>query len=174
MSREKRDESRSSTAPNTRRRIATKTSLEENKSDETTVTVTTQESLDGIREKAMRIASIDELETGSAGRWSSPEGASNDKTKKANDLVRALVGQITSEGDIVVVSDSKSKLWRDLSLKRAIQNWNMKYVDIARSPGSALRVFTSSERLANQLKINEIREVGKWVKKIEMGAPKNW
>ena len=58
---EKRDESRSSTAPNTRRRIATKTSLEENKSDETTVAVTTPESLDGIREKAMRIPSIDEL-----------------------------------------------------------------------------------------------------------------
>ena len=46
-----------------------------------------------------------------------------------------------------------------MSLKRAIQDWNMKCVDIARSPGSAPRVFTSSERLANQLKINEIREV---------------
>ena len=34
-----RDECRSSTEPNTRRRIATKTSLEENKSDETTVAV---------------------------------------------------------------------------------------------------------------------------------------
>ena len=57
----------------------------------------------------MRIASIDELETGStAGRWSSPGGAENDKTKKANELVRALVGLITKEGDIVVASDSKS------------------------------------------------------------------
>ena len=46
-----------------------------------------------------------------------------------------------------------------MSLKRAIQDWNMKCVDIARSPGSAARVFTSSKRLANQLKINEIREV---------------
>ena len=55
VQREERDESRSSTAPNTRRRITTKTSLE--------VAVTTQESLDGIRENAMRIASIDELET---------------------------------------------------------------------------------------------------------------
>ena len=35
----------------------------------------------------------------------------------------------------------------------------MKCVDIARSPGSAARVFTSSKRLANQLKINETREV---------------
>ena len=35
----------------------------------------------------------------------------------------------------------------------------MKYVDVARNPGSALRLCTSSERLANQLKI-------------EMGAPK--
>ena len=44
--------------------------------------VTTQETLDGIREKAMRIASIDELETGSsAGRWSSPGRAPHDKTK---------------------------------------------------------------------------------------------
>ena len=63
----------------------------------------------------------------------------------------------------------KSKLWTDLSLKRALQNWNMKIVDIARSPGSALRVFTSSERLANELKTNEIGEVGKLVKRIEMG-----
>ena len=70
---EERSESRSSTELNTRRRIATKTSMDEGRSDETTVAVTTQESLDGIREKAMRIASIDELETGSrAGRWSSP------------------------------------------------------------------------------------------------------
>ena len=39
------------------------------------------------------------------------------------------------------------------------------------SPGSALRVFTSSERLANQLKVNEIGEVGKLVKNIETRAP---
>ena len=82
------------------------------------------------------------------------------------------MGLITKEGDTVVASDSKSKLWRDLSLKRAIQNWNTKCVDIARSPGSALSVFTSCERLANQLKTNEIGEVGTWVKKIEMGGPK--
>ena len=54
-----------------------------------------------------------------------------------------------------------------MSLKRATQDWNMKYVDIARSPGSAAREFTSSERLANQLKINETGEVG------EIGA-KDW
>ena len=35
-----------------------------------------------------------------------------------------------------------------------------------------LRVFTSGERLANQLKINEMGEVGKLVKRIEMGGPK--
>ena len=41
----------------------------------------------------MRTASIDELETGnSAARWSSPGGAANDKTKNANELVRALYG----------------------------------------------------------------------------------
>ena len=76
------------------------------------------------------------------------------------------------EGDIVVATDSKSKPWKDMSLKGATQNWNMKYVDLARSPGSALRVFTSSERLANHLKISEIGEVGKLVTKIETDAPK--
>ena len=60
-----------------------------------------------------------------------------------------------------------------MSSKRAIQNWNMKYVYIVRSPGSALRVFTSSERLANQLKINDIGEVGKPVTKIEMECSEN-
>ena len=71
------------------------------------------------------------------------------RPRKATELVRAFVGQITKEGDIVVASDSKSKLWRDADLKRAMQNWNMKYVDIARSPESALRVL-----------ISEIGEVG--------------
>ena len=63
--------------PNTRRRIATRTSLEESKSDERVVAATTQESSDGIRQKVMRIASFDELVGGSsgAGRWSSPGGA---------------------------------------------------------------------------------------------------
>ena len=72
-------------------RIEQKTSLEESKSVETAVAVTTQESLDGIREKATMTASIDELEIGSsAGRWSSPGGAANEKTKKTNELARAL------------------------------------------------------------------------------------
>ena len=43
---------------------------------------------------------------------------------------------------------------------------------LRRSPGSALRVFTSCERLANHLKINKTGEVGKWVTKIEKDAPK--
>ena len=104
------------------------TSLEEKKSDERTVAVTTQESLDGIREKPMRIASLDELQASSGAlRWSSSGGGANDKTKKANERVRALVGLITKGGDIVVDTDSKSKLWRDMSLKRAIQSWNMKH-----------------------------------------------
>ena len=59
-----------------------------------------------------------------------------------------------------------------MDLKRAMQNWNMKYVDIARSPESAMRVFTSSERLANHLKINEIGEVGKLMTMMEMDAPR--
>ena len=57
----------------------------------------------------------------------------------------------------------------------------MKYVDTARSPGSAIRVITSSERLASQLKINEIddpkvgkiEDVEKLVRKIETGDPRN-
>ena len=57
-------------------------------------------------------------------------------------------------------------------LKRAIQHWNMIYVDIARGPGSAIRVLTSSERVANQLKINETGEVGHLVTKAETNAPK--
>ena len=36
---------------------------------------------------------------------------------------------MTKEGDIVVASDSKSKLWRDLRLKQAIKYWNINYVD---------------------------------------------
>ena len=59
--------------------------------------VTTHESLDGIREKAMRIASLDELGAGSAGRWSSSGGAENDKNKKLDEIVRVLVGKIMKE-----------------------------------------------------------------------------
>ena len=63
----------------------------ENKSVERAVAVTTQESSDGIREKAMRIASIDELETGrSTARWFSPGRAEHDRTGKATELVRSL------------------------------------------------------------------------------------
>ena len=64
------------------------------------------------------------------------------------------------------------KTVEDMSLKRAMQDWNMKYVDIARSPWSTIRVCTSTERLANQLKINEITEVGELVTKFETNAPK--
>ena len=114
---------RCSTVPNTRRRIGTKTSLEKSKSDEKTVALTTQESSDGTREKAMRIASIDELEKGSStARWFSPGGAENDRNKKANEIVRAIVGSIVKKGDIIVASDRKSKLWKDMSLKRAMQH----------------------------------------------------
>ena len=69
----------------------TKTPLEENNSDEWMVAVTTQELLDGIREKAMRIVSLHKMETCcSARRGHSPEGAEIDKTKKAKVIVRAL------------------------------------------------------------------------------------
>ena len=122
----------------------------------------------------MRMASLGELKASSgAGRWSSSGGVEYDRNKKVNEIVRALVGLVMKEGDIVVASDSKSKRRKDTSLKRARLNWNMKYVDVARSPGSALRVFTSSERLANHLQINEIGEAGKMVTKIDMDSPKN-
>ena len=72
---EQGDEFRSSTVLNTRRRFVTKTTLEENKGDERKVAVTTQESLDGIREEAKRIASLDGLGTNSsARRGPSPSG----------------------------------------------------------------------------------------------------
>ena len=172
MSRRKRDESRSSKAQNIRRTM-TNTSLGANESDKATVAVTTQESMDGIREKAMRIASLDEMgASSSASRESSPGGAEIDKTKTAKEFVRGFVGSMTKEGDIVVACDSNSKLWKDVDLRRAMQNWNMKFVDTVRSPESALRGFTSCERLANQMKIKEVREVGKLVKRTEMGDPK--
>ena len=66
------------------------------------------------REKAMRIASIDELETGSStARWSSPGGAEFGRTGRADELVRSLVGITEKEEDFFVASDSKSELWRD-------------------------------------------------------------
>ena len=101
MTKEKREMNcRSSTVPNTRRRIATKTSLEENKSDERTVAVTTQESLDGIREKAMRIAGLDELETGKQQcrkMVQSGGAARRTGTRKANEIVRATCGSDNGE-----------------------------------------------------------------------------
>ena len=85
------DDGEEGDVPNTRRRIATKTSLEENNIDERTVAVTTQESLGGFREKAMRIASLGEL-----GASSSSRRAENDRNKKVNEIVRAFVGSIMS------------------------------------------------------------------------------
>ena len=187
------EEFRSSTVPNTRRCIVTKTSLEEDNSDEKTVAVTTQESLDGICEKAMRIARIDELGAKQQCRKivQFKEGAENNRNKKASEIVKAIVGSIMNEVDIVTMSDSKPKLWKDMSLKRAIENWNMEHVNVARNPGSALRVFTSSERLARSwrigdedrdecsrnLKIGEEERdvkfgvVEKLVRKVESGGP---
>ena len=108
----------------------------------------------------------------SASRESSPVGAKIAKTKTAKEFARGHVGSLTKEGDIVVACDSKSKLWKDVDLRRAMQNWNMKFVDMVRSPESARREFTSSERLANKMKIKEIGEVGKMVKRTEMDAPR--
>ena len=121
---EEGNEFRSSTAPNARRKIVTKTPLEENKSDARTVAVTTQESLDGIREKAMRIASLDEMEAKSSARTGpSPGGAEIDKTKQAKEIVsEGPCGFNNETKDIVVACCSKSKLWKDLSLKQATHN----------------------------------------------------
>ena len=41
------------------------------------------------------------------------------------------MGLVMKEGDLVVASESKSKLWKDMNLMRAIQNRNVKYVDVA-------------------------------------------
>ena len=137
------------------------------------VAVTTQELLDGIREKAMRIPSLDEMgASNSAGRWSSSGGAENDRNKNVNEIVRALVGSITEEGDIVVACDSKSKLWKDVDLKRAMQNWNMKYVDISRSPESALRVIHQQLTTGKSHEDREIGKVGTFVQRTEMDAPR--
>ena len=85
----------------------------------------------------------------------------------------AATGQILKNREVVVASDSKSRLW---SMRQAIQNWNMMYADIARSPESALRAFTSGEGLANQLNEDEVGDAGKPQKKTEMEATKgeNW
>ena len=65
--------------------------------------VTIQESSEGLCEKAIRIARMDGLETSSStARWSSPGGAENDKTLKANELVRSLVGRRKKEETISV------------------------------------------------------------------------
>ena len=80
-----KDETRSSIATKDKRRITTNTSLERHDDDKAAVAVTTQESKEGFREMAMRIASIGELETGSSAETcSSPGGAGNDEVKKAN------------------------------------------------------------------------------------------
>ena len=81
------------------------------------------------------------------------------------------MGQILKNGDVVVASGGGSGLWGGLSMRQAIQNWNMMHADIARSPESALRAFTSSEGLANQLNEDEVGEVGNLLKKkVEMDA----
>ena len=78
--------------------------------------VTTQESLVGIRENAMRIASLDEMGASSSARREPSQGGDEiDRTEKAKEIVRALVGSMAKEGDIVVASDSKSKLWKDVN-----------------------------------------------------------
>ena len=93
----------------------------------------------------------------------------NDKNKKANEIVRAIVGSMVTEGEIVVASDSKSKAVERHEFAKQHKIGPGKMSTLRGNPGSALRVFTSSERLANQLKINEI---GKLVTKIEMDTPK--
>ena len=88
--------------------------------------MTSQESLDGIREKAMKIASLDELGANSSARRGLSSGrAVIDKTKQAKEILRAVVGSVTEEADISVAGDSKSKVWKDMALIRATQNWNI-------------------------------------------------
>ena len=75
------------------------------------------------------IASLNEMEetSSSARRRLSPGRSEIDKTNtKPMSFVRVLVGLTPEEGDIVVAADSKSKQWKDVDLKRAMQNWHMK------------------------------------------------
>ena len=100
------------------------------------VTVTTQESLDGIRGEGP--------EDCNPRRVGGMQQCRKMVQFRRSREVRAIVGQITKEGH-------SRRLWQQVKTverleKRAIQNWNMKHVDIARSPGSAVRVFISSER----------------------------
>ena len=106
---EERDETRSPKAQNVRRRMMTKTSTEESRMDDQGVEG------DDFRSSAVPIT-------------------------EQNVLVHSLVGIIKRERR----RHSRRlwqqvKLWRDVSLKRAMYNWNMKYADVARSPGSAVR-----------------------------------
>ena len=72
--------------------------------------VTTQESLDGICEKAMRIASIDELgASSSAGRWFSL-GAENEGTRKSMTDGSGLRRSSKNERN-KKVNDIVSRLW---------------------------------------------------------------
>ena len=50
----------------------------------------------------------------------SPGGAEIDKTKKVKEIVRSFVGSTRKEGDTVVACDSKSKLWKDVDLRRGM------------------------------------------------------
>ena len=90
--------------------------MEEDKSDETPVAV-----IKSCCMGSMRIASlVGSGANGSAGRWSSPGRAANDMNEQVDELVRAFVGSIMKERDIVVTTNSKSKLRKDMSLKRVI------------------------------------------------------
>ena len=59
-----RDALPSAMEPNTRRRLAEKTSPAEAHTSSLAVAITTQEGVDGYREKAMRIASVAQAESG--------------------------------------------------------------------------------------------------------------
>ena len=53
-----------------------------------------------------------------------------------------------------------------------MQNWNMKYVDISRSPESALRVIHQQLTTGKSHEDREIGEVGTFVQRTEMDAPR--
>ena len=71
--------------------------------------VPTQESSDGICGKAMRLRASTSWRQAAA-----VQEGQNDMTRKANELVRSLVGIMNEEGDIIVAFGSKSKLLRDI------------------------------------------------------------
>ena len=94
-----------------------------------------------------------------AGRWSSSWRAENDRNKKVNEIVRAFVGFIVKERRCCHCLRQQVKAMERIEFEASNTTFEHEIVDVARSPGSSLRVFTSSERLANQLRSTRLEKL---------------